>query len=44
MTEPQPTPDPDVLDWDTTQHGRMAEHATRPEDELATEPYDPGED
>ncbi len=37
-------PDPDNLDWDVEAHGRMAEHATGPEDEPTTVPYEPGAD
>jgi hypothetical protein len=36
MTQP---PDPNNLDWDVEEHGGMAEHATGPEDEPQTKPY-----
>lgn len=31
----------DHADWDVTKHGRMADHATGPEGEPATEPWSP---
>jgi hypothetical protein len=37
----QPPPDPDSLDWNAEEHGRMAEYATDAEDEPQTEPYEP---
>ena len=30
--------------WDRALHGRMADHATGPDDEPRTEPYDPDAD
>jgi len=36
------TPDPDLLDWDVDEHGRMRSYAT--DDEPLTVPYQPDED
>ncbi len=41
MTQP---PDPDNLDWNSEEHGRMSEYATTPEDEPETIAYEPDED
>jgi hypothetical protein len=43
-TPPTPPPDPDNLDWDVDRDGRMAEHATDPEDEPETVPYEPDDE
>jgi hypothetical protein len=36
--------DADELGWDTAKHGRMADYAVDPEDEIQTEAYDPDAD
>jgi hypothetical protein len=41
VTQP---PDPDNLDWNVERDGRMRDHATAPEDEPETVPYEGDED